>query len=127
MTVFACVTCDNPLTGALREARPAADGGQRAARHRIARPRMAQGAFSAGRDGAVFVVHPDDVPGTRRHPDSGRRNGCCGPDGLDGPNLVCAGCGAEVATKEADCWTPNLVALIASAVRVLPEVTGGER
>jgi hypothetical protein len=24
--------------------------------------------------------------------------------GLDGPNLLCAGCGAEVATQQTDCW-----------------------
>ncbi|MEV7025329.1 hypothetical protein AB0O00_24770, partial [Kitasatospora sp. NPDC093558] len=91
-------------------------------RHCIANRRMPRRSAAGGGD--VFVLHPDDVQGTRRHPDSARRNGCCGPDGQDGPNLVCAGCGAEVATKEADCWTQNLVALMASAVRVAPGADG---
>ncbi|MEU8515950.1 hypothetical protein AB0C76_30875 [Kitasatospora sp. NPDC048722] len=126
MITFTCATCDDALSAGLREARPAADGGQRATRHGIGRPRTAQGRYAAGRDGAVFVLHPDDVPGTRRHPGSGRRNGRCGLDGLDGPNLVRTGCGAEVATEEADRRTSNLVALIASAVRAALEVAGGE-
>ncbi|MGY0460094.1 hypothetical protein ACW14Y_07500 [Kitasatospora sp. cg17-2] len=42
--------------------------------------------------------------------------GCCGLAGQDSPNLVCSGCGIEVATKERDCWTDNLVSLIATAV-----------
>ena len=67
-------------------------------------------------DASLFILHPDDVPGTALHPDSGRRGGCCGLHGQHGPNLVCADCGAEVATKESDCWTDNLVALIAAAV-----------
>jgi hypothetical protein len=51
-----------------------------------------------------------------RHPDSRRLVGCCGIAGQDGPNLVCGGCGVEVATRESDCWTDNPVALIATAV-----------
>src|SRR5262245_10097810 len=30
--------------------------------------------------------------------EGGRRNGCCGPDGCDGPNLFCR-CGRPVATE----------------------------
>lgn len=53
---------------------------------------------------ATVLVHPDDVVDLRRHPDPGRLNGCCRLDGLDGPNLVCGGCGAEIATEQSDCW-----------------------
>ncbi|MGW2255576.1 hypothetical protein ACWCXH_36230 [Kitasatospora sp. NPDC001660] len=124
VTVFTCATCDNPLTVGLRKARPAAVG-QRTGRHRIGTPRMAQGTYAPSRDSSFFLLHPDDLPGARRHPDPGRRNGCCGLDGQDGPDPVCAGCGAEVATKESDCWTQHLVALMPSAVRVAgPEVAG---
>jgi hypothetical protein len=30
--------------------------------------------------------------------------GCCGLDGMDGPNRACP-CGAEVGTERSDCWT----------------------
>lgn len=46
----------------------------------------------------------------------GRRNGCCGPDGTDGPNLACAFCRAEIATESADCWTWQQVSLQPGAV-----------
>ncbi|MFJ4091817.1 hypothetical protein ACIPYS_09560 [Kitasatospora sp. NPDC089913] len=64
---------------------------------------MARGTYAIGDDAAAFVLHPDDLPGTAAHPDLGRRNGCCGLDGRDGPNLVCAACGTEVATEQSDC------------------------
>lgn len=53
---------------------------------------------------ATILVHPDDVLDLRRHPDPRRLNGCCRLDGLDGPNLVCVSCGAEIATEQSDCW-----------------------
>lgn len=117
VTVFACSNCEQPLTGDLQESHafPASD---HLSGHRIADPRMAQGTYAISYDASLFILHPDDVPGTALHPDPPRRNGCCGLDGQGGPNLVCAGCGTEVATKESDCWTDNLVALIAAAVSV---------
>ncbi|WP_371525140.1 hypothetical protein OG302_02575 [Streptomyces sp. NBC_01283] len=64
-----------------------------------------------------FVVHPDDVIGTDQHPDIMRWIGCCqGPAGGDGPNLVCSGCGAEVATRQADCYTQDQVVMEPAAV-----------
>jgi hypothetical protein len=77
---------------------------------------MALGTFKTNFDGSLLIFHPDDVPGAVLHPDPRRVSGCCGLAGQDGPNLVCGGCGVEVATKESDCWTDNLVALIAAAV-----------
>lgn len=53
---------------------------------------------------ATILVYPDDVLDLRHHPDPRRLNGCCRHDGLDGPNLVCGGCGAEIATEQSDCW-----------------------
>ncbi|WP_131831078.1 MULTISPECIES: hypothetical protein [unclassified Frankia] len=67
-------------------------------------------------DGSLLILNPNDLLGTACHADPRRRIGCCGPDGQNGPNLVCSGCGVEVATEERDCWTDNLVALIAAAV-----------
>ncbi|MBM7861299.1 hypothetical protein [Lentzea nigeriaca] len=115
MTLYVCASCDHPLTGDLLESE-AFPAGDHLASHRIADPRVAQGTYAINYNATLFILHPDDVPGTALHPDRRRRNGCCGLDGQDGPNLVCAGCGAEVATKESDCWTDNLVALMAAAV-----------
>lgn len=124
MTVFACGGCGAVVTADLREVafpHDAAASDEQA----DAVPRVRQGTFardpepfgppfeplpgnprivvSAGPKGTV-LVHPDDVLGLRRHPDPRRLNGCCRLDGLDGPNLVCGGCGAEIATEQSDCW-----------------------
>ena len=40
----------------------------------------------------------------------GDRSGCCGPSGLNGPNVACA-CGAVVGTEVGDCWQTHYVAL----------------
>ncbi|MEU4416465.1 hypothetical protein AB0G00_12825 [Nocardia salmonicida] len=112
---FACTECEHPLTGDLQESQ-CFETGDNLSDHRIADPLVAQGTYAINYDSTQFILHPDDAPGTVRHPDSKRRNGCCGLDGQDGPNLVCAGCGIDVATKESDCWTDNYVALIAAAV-----------
>jgi hypothetical protein len=58
----------------------------------------------SGSRGEGFVLHPDEVHGVRAHDDPMRSSGCCALDGLDGPNLVCASCGSEVATLTTDCW-----------------------
>ncbi|MFI5529400.1 hypothetical protein ACIA8O_12755 [Kitasatospora sp. NPDC051853] len=116
MTVFACLACAAPLTAEVRRAKPARDAGQRD-RRGIAKPVMVRGTFMTVEAPDRFVLHPDDLPGTAPHPDEDRLNGCCRLDGLDGPNLVCAACGAEVGTRESDCWTRNQVLLDASAVR----------
>ncbi|WP_281157074.1 hypothetical protein [Streptomyces sp. HYC2] len=115
MTLFTCANCRQLLTGDLKKARPSRDTDKKSG-HRIAPPRMARGTYAISHDASLFILHPDDVPGTAPHPDRRRRNGCCGLDGQDGPNLVCATCGADVATKQSDCWTQNLVALTAAAV-----------
>ncbi|GAB3117023.1 hypothetical protein GCM10027160_26910 [Streptomyces calidiresistens] len=64
-----------------------------------------------------IVLSPADVRHTSPSPIRVRRSGCCGPSGSDGPNLVCAGCGTEIATEAADCWTAQEVILLATAVR----------
>jgi hypothetical protein len=59
--------------------------------------------MSAGPRGTI-LLNPGDIRNVIPHPDLHRRNGCCRLDGLDGPNLVCAGCGIDVATEQSDCW-----------------------
>lgn len=58
-----------------------------------------------GRIMGHIVIHLDDLRGLREHPDpdGSRFTGCCGPS-AGKVNLLC-GCGEEVATEVADCWT----------------------
>lgn len=48
----------------------------------------------------------------------GLRNGCCGPDGMDGPNLACL-CGQTVATEWGDCWTQAEIRFLPDAVKMV--------
>ena len=57
------------------------------------------------------VVNLADLVGTKHHQDYRRRNGCCGLDGMDGPNLVCPN-GHEVGTEKSDCWMPHAAVLL---------------
>ncbi|GJF23663.1 hypothetical protein SHO565_42270 [Streptomyces sp. HO565] len=86
------------------------EGPDRPPGHEVVAPRMAAGTFKTEVDGRLPICHPDDVPGAVLHPDPRRAVVA------DGPHLVCGGCGVEVATKESDCCTGNLVAVIVSAV-----------
>ena len=53
-----------------------------------------------------YWVNPEDLcEGVRLTKRWERLNGCCGLDGMGGPNQLCA-CGAEVGTLRSDCWTP---------------------
>jgi hypothetical protein len=56
-----------------------------------------------------FIVNLGDVVNVHLTADFHRLNGCCGLDGLDGPNLECANCGTCVATKKTDCWQPHCI------------------
>jgi hypothetical protein len=101
VTAFACRSCGNPLSGELRRVElPTPAGEDRSYDEPV--PLVGAGTYAV-EPGAV-VLHPGDVAGVQRHPDRARLNGCCDLDGLDGPNLVCARCGDEVATQRTDCW-----------------------
>ncbi|GHB86380.1 hypothetical protein GCM10010347_66640 [Streptomyces cirratus] len=87
-----------------------------AAGHRFLPSLMPRESYAVSPHNGVLVLNPDDASGVARHPDRGRLNGCCGLDGLDGPNLVCDACGAEIGTQQSDCWSQQLIALIPVAV-----------
>lgn len=65
-----------------------------------------------------LVVNPLDLI-----PDAvvvtGRAVGCCGLDGMEGPNQACAACGQILGTAMTDCWT-------AAEVRFLPDAVTRE-
>jgi hypothetical protein len=79
-------------------------------------PRMPRGSYADSEELGGLVLNPDDVAGTRPHPDPGRRNGCCRLDGLDGPNLICARCGSEIATQQSDCWSQQQIVILPDAI-----------
>jgi hypothetical protein len=56
-----------------------------------------------------YIANVEDVLRTRLTEDARRLAGCCGLDGMDGPNLLCDQCGTEVAIKKTDCWMPHCV------------------
>lgn len=128
VTVFRCVRCRTELTTTVREVPIPPESVTWApyeAPVEPCPPRMAPGTYaydpephrfswgpapkgrpqgSAPRGpGTAVVVSPGDIRGVE--PIERRRIGCCGPMGTDGPNLACAGCGAEVAVEAADCCT----------------------
>ena len=65
----------------------------------------------------TVVVNLHDLVGTNHQPDFRRRNGCCGLDGLDGPNLVCPS-GHEVGTEKSDCWMSHAAVLLDGVIGV---------
>ncbi|MET9339045.1 hypothetical protein [Nonomuraea sp. NPDC003804] len=67
----------------------------------------------------AIVIAPGDIRGTVLIPER-CDGGCCGPDGRSGPNLACARCGAEVATRIDDCGCWQAVWLDPRGVRELP-------
>jgi hypothetical protein len=55
-----------------------------------------------------YWVNPADVGDKVRMTKRRERlGGCCGESGTKGPNQNC-GCGAQVGTLRADCWTPHV-------------------
>jgi len=64
----------------------------------------------------ALALNPEDLLREVVEP-SGVRNGCCGPDGVDGPNFSCA-CGNVLGTEWGDCWTQAEVRFLPDAVSV---------
>ena len=53
-----------------------------------------------------FWLNPGDLTESVQQSGDRRSIGCCGPMGLDGPNMECRRCKARVGTLQADCVTP---------------------
>jgi hypothetical protein len=112
---FECPSCGQVITRPLREMspddicledrKPAVPAGHCA---------PSDDDYWTGSTGRI-LVNVADLVGTLPHPNSTRRHGCCGLDGLDGPNVVCSQ-GHEVAVERSDCW-------MAHAAVLLPEIT----
>jgi hypothetical protein len=68
-------------------------------------------------DGSYFtdsenkiIINTKDFINEKNHPIADRLNGCCGLDGMDGINKVCAN-GHEIGTAKTDCWMPHCIIL----------------
>lgn len=69
-----------------------------------------------------YWLHPLDVEAAVEAVDDPcRLNGCCGLDGLNGPNMRCRSCKAEVGTRQNDCWTCDVFIPEPDATRWLEE------
>ena len=120
MAFIVCARCGKRLTAAIAETAPPAPATEETrGTHQSLPARMTSGTYAVSPEMNGFVLNPDDVKSTEPHPDPRRRNGCCGLDGLNGPNLVCARCGAEIGTKQSDCWTQQQVVMLPEAVKLI--------
>ena len=120
-TIFTCGHCERWLTRPVRELGRLPDrvlGDYPAP----SPPTVEQGtwALDPALDGGTPVLHPADLLEPVPHPDSMRLVGCCGRDGLDGPNVICPQCQFEVATVRDDCWTFLEARLVPTAVKSIP-------
>jgi len=105
---FRCVKCGIPLTDALRELPEDID-----LCDNDGEPLVPQGFYSYD-DGKV-VINVRDRLNVRRVKDDYRLQGCCGMDGMDGPNTECIN-GHEVGTEVSDCWVPHALTFEPDAV-----------
>jgi hypothetical protein len=107
---LACRSCRTPLSVPLTEleldAAPVqlADGLDAIPRGCMWRAHSGFAAFGQLGVGDLLCCRRD-LPGAQ---DGNGRIGCCGPNGLDGPNLRCV-CGSDIATQFGDCWQPHVV------------------
>jgi hypothetical protein len=62
-------------------------------------------------------LHPIDVLAAEVVTDTARLSGCCGLDGLNGPNMRCMACNEDVGTRQSDCWTADVFVPLPSATR----------
>lgn len=131
MTMFVCARCGQCLTAEVIETElPAHETRNDAAEGGLFQPLMPQGTYAVdperssrqriGRHSppGTVVLNPADVPGAAQHPKPYRNIGCCGPDGLQGPNLVCQSCGTEIGTAQTDCWVAPVIRLEPTALSV---------
>jgi len=75
---------------------------------------LSDGSFFTGTEGKV-IMNLHDARNIRRTDDPSRLNGCCGLDGLDGPNVLCRK-GHAVGTEKSDCWMPHALILEPDAI-----------
>jgi hypothetical protein len=63
---------------------------------------ISDGGYYTSTEGKL-IINISDLINCKNHRDKRRLGGCCGLDGLDGPNKVCRN-GHEIGTERSDCW-----------------------
>jgi uncharacterized protein (TIGR02996 family) len=118
-SIFRCVACGLPLTG------PVWPLGDVVWLSQADQTTLVPAGFFWVSEGEVWngtaghpCVHLGDLRNIEPHPDSRRRIGCCGVDGCEGVNTVCAN-GHEVGTECSDCWMPHFLHLEPKAVEAV--------
>lgn len=128
-----CATCRRPLTrecrlGNIEERNPGAQDRQPAvlcgvivrmdhkATYSVREPNGHWHERVASSVSAYSVNPADTIDGALKP--SGVDNGCCGSDGVDGPNRSCV-CGEVLGTEWSDCWTQAEVRFEPEAVELV--------
>jgi hypothetical protein len=109
MTAVYCAGCGEALTRPLRRAVTAASVMTRRSSFFIDPDALVtiEGVERVEREldpAGAIVVHPDDRISHSLATVDGQSYGCCGLDGLDGPNQACSNCGRIIGTARTDCW-----------------------
>lgn len=131
MTIV-CGSCGNPLTHALSQLDVIPEPRRAQPEDERFQPTIPEGSWAIDPEPIAWqgqlptstlgslVINPADAIGVLSSDDPTRNSGCCGHDGLDGPNLLCGGCRYEVATLRDDCWSLLEVRFEPSAVQIRP-------
>ncbi len=122
-----CKICGVPLTGELKEypgkvnARP---GDEKCfinkGQYQVCDGSWGYTLFSSGlceEEKGCIVIHVEDLINAMDLTNTARLSGCCGMDGLVGPNKLCIN-GHEIATEHSDCWQPWAVVFKKEAVLI---------
>ncbi|GAA2452896.1 hypothetical protein GCM10010191_84190 [Actinomadura vinacea] len=134
VAVLHCARCAAALTGPVRRV-PLPEPGTAPPLHRPGPNLMPARTYatdpaphSAARLCGTYVLAPGDVHHVRFILEN-CEIGCFGLDGYHGPNLACAGCGAEVGSRADDCYMwqetrlyPSAVCAESAAADVVPVV-----
>ncbi|XVQ07805.1 hypothetical protein ACQP1W_35225 [Spirillospora sp. CA-255316] len=127
--VFRCARCGAGLSGPVRRV-PLPAPGVLPPQHQAGPPLMEPRTYAvdpaphaaAGLRG-TYVLAPGDVHGVRFILENCEL-GCLGLHGYGGPNLACAGCGAEVGSRTDDCGMWQETRLYPAAAREEPAEDG---
>ncbi len=104
-----CKYCDIDLTDDLKEVQTSGHLKEVDGEDFINRGQffVSDGLYYTGTEKQI-IINKDDLKNAKNHSDPSRLNGCCGLDGLDGPNKICVN-GHEIGTEKSDCWIAHSV------------------
>jgi hypothetical protein len=117
-TVFVCVVCGSVVCGPVEPLEDPKQIGRKDGEPAVPRGRFATAdPLMEGSFGGWYMLNLADAVGTKPHRESGRWNGCCGADGMDGKNTLCEK-GHEIGTECSDCWMAHALMLDPKSVEM---------